>query len=56
VVLHWQAAAGARFNLESSRNLKEWQPEPAEIVEMVPGTYRAVLSSAGQARFYRVRQ
>jgi hypothetical protein len=56
VWIEWIGAAGQRFVLETSSDLKRWQETTATVVELVPGSYQARLSLPPNAHhFFRLR-
>lgn len=57
VLLQWQAAAGDRFVVEFTPDLKAWTALPVEVREPAPGVFEATLPAHDDgAGFYRLRR
>ncbi len=56
VVLRWPATTGSRFSVEASPDLRAWNAQSADVVEVVPGVFEARIEGPLPASsFFRIR-
>lgn len=53
--LRWEAEAGAAFEVERSRDLVGWERQEAQVMEVSPGRYEALVGAGpGEVGWYRL--